>query len=393
MLYVIGIAITFFLVLILASKQDNSKADKILALWLTFTGLHLFLYYIFVTKQYVGFPHLLGLEIPIPLLHGPFLFLYTSALTNRVYSLKTSTIHFFPFVIAILFLIPFFLLPFPQKIEIYQQEGKGYELLLNSIFGTIIISGIFYTLMSLQTLAKHRKTITEQFSFLEKINLKWLSYLIAGSSIIWLLVIFSEDKYIFSAVVLYVLFIGYFGIKQVGIFTNKAPQQKSELLKDELNEADVDSYLEVTDSTDHFMPAVKEINGQAEKIKYEKSKISAEDITAIHQKLSELMLTGKLYKNPELTLSDVAQKMAVHPNTLSQVINSVEQKNFYDYINLQRVNEFERLITLPENQKFTLLSLSFECGFNSKTSFNRNFKKFNGLSPTEFLKQKTIHLA
>ena len=104
------------------------------------------------------------------------------------------------------------------------------------------------------------------------------------------------------------------------------------------------------------------------------------------------MLQEKLYKNPELTLAEISQKLSVHPNVLSQVINSIEQKNLYDYVNQQRVDEFKRLVMLPENQKFTLLSLAYECGYNSKTAFNRNFKKETGLSPTAYLKQADINL-
>jgi AraC-like DNA-binding protein len=385
MLYSAGIAITFFLVFILVTKKDNSKADKILAVWLTVTGFHLFLYQLYITGRYGSFPYLLGWEIPIPLLHGPFLFLYTAALTNPVHAKKTGALHFIPFVAALLSLVPFFTLSNPEKIQVYQGAGKGYELLVNIIFGSFVVSGFFYTLLSLQKLATHRKAITTQFSFTDNIHLKWLFYLIIGSSIIWLLVIFSTDQYIFSAVVLYVLFIGYFGIKQVGIFTNKAPQAQSETVG-------VHSMIHAAGIADATIPAEQKMAARPEKIKYEKSTISAADIKAIHQQLSGLMETGKFYKEPELTLSDIAQKLNVHPNTISQVINSMEQKNFYEYINLQRVDEFKRLVTLPGNQQFTLLSLAFECGFNSKTSFNRNFKKATGLSPSEFLKQANIHL-
>ncbi len=381
MLYLAGIAITFFLVFILLSKTNKSKADIILSLWLFLTGVHLFLYYMYVTTKYIDYPYLLGLEIPLPLVHGPFLFLYTSALTNQKSKKPTDVVHFIPFALAMLSLLPFFSSSSIHKIEVYKQEGTGYELLVNIIFGVTIVSGIVYTIGSLQKLAKHRSIIPTQFSFTEAINLRWLSYLILGSSIIWLLVIFTDDKYIFSGLVLYIGFIGYFGIKQVGIFTNNELQVQYKTPENTLTT--VTNALQA--------PGLDGV--QAEKVKYEKSKISTADIEAIHQKLSELMQTERFYTNPELTLSDLAQKIEVHPNILSQVINSVEQKNFYDYINHMRIEEFKRLISLPENQKFTLLSLAFECGFNSKTSFNRNFKKATNLSPSEYLKQLNINLA
>lgn len=378
MIYAVGISITFFLVFILTSKKNKSTADTILTVWLSITGLHLLLYYIYATGKYITFPYLLGFEIPLPLLHGPFLFLYTVALTDKENNKKINILHFIPFVLALLSLLPFFVLSFPQKIKVYQEEGKSYEVLRTVIFIAIILSGIFYTIFSLQKLEKHRKAIAEQFSSTEKINLKWLTYLILGLSIIWVFVIFSVDKYIFSTVVLYVIFIGYFGIKQVGIFTNTVPQ-----IQDEVG---------IFSNTVSEIEDEKDVYVQPEKIKYEKSKISTDEVNVTYQKLSVVMQTEKIYTDPELTLPNLAQRINVHPNTLSQIINSVEQKNFYDYINHQRIEEFKRLIVLPENQKFTLLSLAFECGFNSKAAFNRNFKKATNLSPTEYLKHANIRL-
>lgn len=366
MFYLVGIIITFFLVIILISKKNKSNADKILVYWLTFTGFHLVLYYLHLNNEYAKIPFLLGFEIPMPLVQGPFLFLYTSALTNQNTNKRFNLIHFFPFLITLLLLIPFFSLPFEQKIKIYQNEGKGYEQLLITIYIAIVISGISYALLALQKLSKHRKNITEQFSYTEKINLKWLNYLILGSAIIWIVVIFFDDPHIFSTVVLYLFFIGYFGIKQVGIFTN--------IPISEINQIETSSLQN--------LPTVSQI----EKIKYEKSSLSNSELLSIHKNLTQLMENEKLFKNSELTLTELSQKLNVHPNVLSQVINSVEQKNFYDYINYQRVEEFKQIIILPENQKYTLLSLAFECGFNSKTAFNRNFKKVTGISPTEYLK-------
>jgi AraC-like DNA-binding protein len=59
-------------------------------------------------------------------------------------------------------------------------------------------------------------------------------------------------------------------------------------------------------------------------------------------------------------------------------------KTFYDLVNGYRVEEAKRLLLNPNNRSFTILSVGFEAGFNSKTTFNTVFKKFTGLTPTDF---------
>jgi len=112
----------------------------------------------------------------------------------------------------------------------------------------------------------------------------------------------------------------------------------------------------------------------------------------IHRDLKLLIKTEKAFKKEELSLAQLAQQLGVHPNNLSQVINTYENKSFYDYINTLRIEEFKALVLLPQNNRYTLLSLAFECGFNSKTSFNRNFKKITGQSPSAYLKEVNVQL-
>ena len=96
------------------------------------------------------------------------------------------------------------------------------------------------------------------------------------------------------------------------------------------------------------------------------------------------MSEEELFKNNELLINDLAAKLDIHPNYLSQVINEKEGKNFYEFVNSYRLKEFKRLIALPEYKRFTLLSVAFECGFNSKSSFNRYFKKETGQTPSQY---------
>ena len=379
MLYLTGIIIAFFLFLLLFGKKGKSEADNILALWLLGTGFHLLLYYFNFTGDRKELPLFLGIEIPLPLLQGPFLYLYTSTLTNQ--KDKRALWNFAPVAIVYLLLIPFYNLTSAQKISVYNNDGLGYEKLMGMVYILIIVSGIIYPILSYLKILRHKKNIRNRFTYTETINLAWLRYLIAGTGIIWLVVIIGTDKHVFSAAVAYILFIGYFGIKQVGIFTNSQP----------FYEASTEIQ---TENVDVIPPAIETTEEpQAARIKYEKSRLSDEDSQAIHKRLTQLMAQEKLFKNPELTLAELSERLDVHPNVLSQVINSIEQKNLYDYVNEQRVEEFKYLVTLPENQKFTLLSLAYECGYNSKTAFNRNFKKVTGVSPTAYIKEVDIKLS
>ena len=119
--------------------------------------------------------------------------------------------------------------------------------------------------------------------------------------------------------------------------------------------------------------------------KYLKSGLNQEAAFEIYEVLKTRMTKEQLYVNSELTLVELAQILDVYPNNLSQVINTFEQKNFYDYINTKRVELFLKLVAIPENKKYTILSLAFECGFNSKSSFNKYFKKVTNMTPSEYL--------
>lgn len=372
MIYIIGIAITFFLTLILITKNEKSSADRILIGWFCVILTHLVLFYSKSSNEYVRFPYILGLEIPLPFLHGPFLFLYTLALTKRNILFRNLFFHFVPYTIAFISIIPFLLLEQEEKIAVYQNEGQGYETLLDVILLGIILSGITYTILSFRALKKYKKRVMDNLSYIEKINLQWLHRLIIGLSFIWVLVSFADDEVIFLSLILFVLYIGYYGIKQVGVFSNQQPLESSGLLESK--------------------EETKILTVPLNNIKYENSSLSENQLHDIHKRLLHLIKEKKLYQIPELNLAMVSEELGVHPNTLSQVINTVEQKNFFDYINTLRVEEFKERISKPANQKYTLLSLALECGFNSKTSFNRNFKKNTGKSPSEYLKVIKVNL-
>ena len=100
------------------------------------------------------------------------------------------------------------------------------------------------------------------------------------------------------------------------------------------------------------------------------------------------MQKEQLYKDPELSLNNLADKLEVKPYLLSRCFSHVLQLKFNDYINQLRAEQIKRLASLPENSKYTLLSLAYEAGFNSKSSFQRAVKKHLGISPKELRKSE-----
>lgn len=381
MFYTVGIIISFFLCLLLLGKKHKTAADYLLSFWLCWIGVHLGFYYLALSEKIYEFPFLLGLSIPMPLGHPPLLFLYTAALCRGQLP-KYWWGHFVPLVASYLYLIPFLLLPAEQKIWVFQNKGAGYEGFMLLMNLAINVSGVAYTIFSYRLLQKHRRIISDLFSNEEKINLRWLQNLIYGLAGIWIAVLVGNDAVVFGAAVVFVLFIGYFGIRQVGIFTNQPALQIAQSNYDQPvgGQTDLTPIPYFSEKTDPDTPL------PPDKKKYEKSGLTAGAAEALHRRLQDLMHTEQLFKESELLLTDLAERLDTHPNYLSQIINEKEGKNFYDYVNSMRIKAFLKMAADPKSSHFTLLALALECGFNSKSAFNRCFKKVTGQSPSEFLR-------
>ncbi len=102
-------------------------------------------------------------------------------------------------------------------------------------------------------------------------------------------------------------------------------------------------------------------------------------------KIEQIFKEQQLYLDAELSLSDLATKLKTNVSVLSAAINQNFGKNFNDFVNEYRVEEVKRQLKDPANVHLSLLGVALECGFNSKSTFNRAFKKFTGKSPKEFV--------
>ena len=110
-----------------------------------------------------------------------------------------------------------------------------------------------------------------------------------------------------------------------------------------------------------------------------------DDLADFVQRLTEYMKNDKPFLNPRLTLDDLAEGMHINLSTLSWVLHEGVGQNFYDYINRYRIDAFLTRIKQEKYKHYTFLAVAFESGFNSKTTFNRVFKKHMDKTPREYL--------
>ncbi|GAB1856501.1 hypothetical protein MHTCC0001_13360 [Flavobacteriaceae bacterium MHTCC 0001] len=102
------------------------------------------------------------------------------------------------------------------------------------------------------------------------------------------------------------------------------------------------------------------------------------------KELKRLMMTKKLYRNPSLSLSYVADILNISACYLSSMINSILNKSFIDFINEYRIADVKRNLNAKSYQHYTIISIGLEAGFNSKSAFYSAFKKHTGLTPVQY---------
>jgi len=130
------------------------------------------------------------------------------------------------------------------------------------------------------------------------------------------------------------------------------------------------------------------LRNQAEKNRYENSKIKNLNLNGILAQLMHLMEDKKIFINEEICLKMLARELNIEPYQLSQIINENFNKNFNYFINSYRIEEAKRL--LIEEFDRTIFSISYAVGFNSPAPFYEWFQKLTGVSPSRFRKNNAV---
>jgi AraC-like DNA-binding protein len=350
--------------LMLFLRKENHLANIFLSLGILALSSELFTAVYYSKGWYRDYPWFMGVTYSVAYLYGPIFYFYTKLLTKKIEKVSLINIlHLLPFAAGYLVLLPLFLMPLPERLVSVEGMLFGKESFVYTLYEALIpFQGIIYTTLTVKLVINYNKKIRERFSNIEKINLDWLKYLAIGmigcwffSAVSTIIVLFIPNDKDFvialhTAISILIYSIGYLGLRQPEIFMKPSDDSPEEVSAE----------------------------------KYKKSGLDETAAEEIKTKLLLLIETEKPYLDSELTLNKLAEMISVSSHNLSEVINSKLGKTYYDFINEYRVDEFKKKLEDASNQNFNLISIAFDSGFNSKTSFNTVFKKITGQTPSEY---------
>lgn len=347
----IGFSQSLFAGIMSLMKKNARLPDRVLATWLFAISIQMLFSLLNTTYNITAFPI-------TPFIYGPLMYIYIRTLIDEKPLIRSY------YVSLLLPVIAFFILAViyrKQPILIFDKylDDDPYRSLRFAYAILLMLSFIFYSVLTFIKLEKHRRKVRDLFSYTsQKITLGWALFVSISFFILYfgLFVIgftrvfvenFNFDPVLVGNVILvfYSYAFSIFGYQQERIYPEKI---------------------------------------QTESAKYKKSKLHAETAAKIQKKLLALMQDEKLYKDSELSILDVAQKLNTPRHYITQVLNEKMGKNFYTFINEYRIEDVKERLKNPDYKNLTVLAIAYDAGFNSKSSFNTLFKKNTGMTPSEF---------
>lgn len=367
-------AIVFSALLLYKGIRYANNASK----WLS---LLLFLFAMYITPYMLGYAGWYGEKLTrdilffIPfmqvLLIGPVVYFYTKSLLNISFKLtKKDGLHFIP---ALLYLVYSLVIFITDKLVLddyyFYADGRDKDL-ANWYQVAGLLSMSIYLVLSLKYYNNYKKLVFDTVSYAETILFQWIrNFMIAFLGILILRVTFFITNpewgefgsqfwhYIsFSIVIYYISINGYSNTIKATVYS-EGNVEEINVFKEERN-------LPENNLKDN--PIDKDLNNWKER-------------------LQSLIENKRLYENPKLTLSEVAKELQTNSKVISTIVNNGFEMNFNDFINHHRIEAVKEKINNNEHKTSTLLGIALDCGFNSKATFNRAFKKSTSMSPKDYI--------
>ena len=374
-LNIAGLVLAVLFISLILSKKGKRISDYLLAFFILLLGTFLLIKYFFQYDLFNSYPIIVYLDICYWVLLGPTLYVYTLVSTRGENFLRTK--YLLTLVPAVLVFFCYYEFIFGNVADLFNNWQNHSTIEIIGTYIWLYNSPIFY-ILTIIALWKHQKKIKNHFSFSKSVDLKWLYYLSNGFAVFLFFIMarplirylfdyeypFGNYRISLGVVFIYIFGIGYYGYRQGGIFDNYI--------------VDHNQNVKQEPSRQKFRIEVKKHQP------YQKSGLNKEDTQIILGKLKSIMLTEQPYLDSELHLAALSLKVDVSTHKLSQVINENLNKNFFDFVNEFRIEKVKELLIDPANNHLKIISLAYDSGFSSKSTFYNLFKKSEGVTPAEY---------
>jgi hypothetical protein len=332
---------------VLATKQRNRTANRLLATAMFAFSIHLATTVYHAAGFVQVFPHLFGMAYPLPFLYGPLIYLYavTAADRSRRFT-RGDALHFVPFLATVIVGLPIYMMSGAEKIAFYQQLLNGQRPLALEIADPLkLVSGVSYAVITIIFLRRHRRQVEQSYSSTERVNLRWLLRLGGVAAAVWMLALAFQllnsagvvrvergDDFVALGIAVLVYLIGYLGLRQPEIFRYETAEYPVPVP----------------------VPASP---------RYERSGLTDREAERLKNALTAVMEKDRPWQDSELTLADLAARLSTTPHKLSEVLNAQLGRTFYDFVNGYRVREVQRRIAARGGREVSMLMLAMDAGF------------------------------
>lgn len=342
----------------------NRKIDFLARILISsFVFIHsFFIFHVCVSISYYEFvyPHMYRMSLPFSLLYGPLLYFYFKRITQQYRFKKRDLLHLIPTLLLLLYVVPIYLLPAEDKLaDMLTRYNGGFEeakrlhvvTLVALKLSSLIIYGYFIRKIYLRSKNQDK---------LGKGNKIWngnlyrihILYVVAYSLYGFMIVNNIGHNLIFhsqvSAMALMVLYLGYSANIQPQVFSGLYSYENQFFLK------------------------------------YEKSGLTESLSTELKERLKFLFDEEKIYKENDISLETIADRLNTTRHNASQVINEHFDMNFHKLINKYRIQEAMSILDTDYQRNLNIIDIAYEVGYNNKVTFNKAFKEYTHVTPSEY---------
>lgn len=351
--------------------KRNRLANKLLAILVILWSISALARAYQGNQLYYDHPHLLNVFSMFALTWYPLLFLYSKYLISSKNRFNLhDLLHFVPITLRILAYIPYYVLSAEEKLHIYttKDQMQFYDITDHIVNLIIIVQGFVYTFLVIRKVNLYQKLIKDFYSNVDKLMLNWLRTLtILGFTSLLLGIIGTFAGGLFKSFYTGILWDLVYLIQILLIYiVGYKALRFSELFE----------YVSKLESVEKTIRS---------------NNVESDISSADYKRLKLYIENEKPYLNPELSLQSLADSLDMTRHQLSSLINSNYNKSFYDLVHEFRVAETLERLKSAQSKNYTIETIAYDSGFNSKATFNRVFKKVTGKTPSAYLHEIEIN--